>query len=164
MRRVSAGPDLKSVKLSAQDAADARRILAHIARQLDGPLEESPLAVGAGWSSQRESLLGMAREMLERRLRRTEHFGKAMFGEPAWDMLLSLYTLEGDAQQTVNQLTEHSGAPRSTAVRWLEYLEQQQLVCREPHPTDKRTAIVNLTQKGRSNLELFLAGTAQNED
>lgn len=84
-----------------------------------------------------------------------------MFGEAAWDMLLALYILErSDQRQTVGALMQHAGAPTTTAKRWLDFLEGRGLVARTPHPTDRRTAFVSLTQNGRSKLDLFYSETA----
>ena len=59
-----------------------------------------------------------------------------MFGEPAWDMLLVLYTEEGRERQTVGKLINAAGHAPTTAQRWLDYLETQGFVRREPHPVD----------------------------
>jgi DNA-binding MarR family transcriptional regulator len=82
-----------------------------------------------------------------------------MFGEPAWEILLLLYALQSGPRPTVSRLAELSGATKSTALRWLEYLESQRWVQREPHPTDKRAIFVNLTENGRAALEAYLSGT-----
>lgn len=100
-----------------------------------------------------------AGEILSNRRRRHDIFGKAMFGEPAWDMLLLLYAIEHGERQTIGRLGDLAGASKTTALRWFDYLEAQKLVQRDPHPTDKRAAFVELTDKGRDALELYLSGT-----
>ena len=102
-------------------------------------------------------LLARAHEILSRRQRRLRHFGKAMFGEPAWEMLLALY-VEG-ARVPVTRLTELSGGTKATAIRWIEYLEKERLIKREPHPTDRRSLIVHLTDRGLATLEAYLSDT-----
>jgi DNA-binding MarR family transcriptional regulator len=52
-----------------------------------------------------------------------------------------------------------SGASRSTAMRWIEFLAGRDLVRREDHPTDKRRNFVSLTEKGRHLLDLYLSET-----
>ena len=101
-----------------------------------------------------------ARLIFATRRKRSQIFGKGMFGEPAWDMLVALYV--GDTagpRATVGRLSELTEAPLTTAIRWLDYLEQQGLVHREPHPTDRRAIFVELTDKGRSVMERYLSGT-----
>ncbi len=92
---------------------------------------------------------------------RHQIFGKAMFSEHAWEMLLLLYTFEFGPRQSISQLAELTGTSKSTAIRWLDYLEGQRLIRREPHPTDKRAIFAELTEKGSKAIELFLSGTSK---
>lgn len=102
----------------------------------------------------RELLLARARASVARRKRRALNFNSAMFGEPAWDMLLALYTAEAGASRiAVTGLTKLSGAPPTTALRWLDYLAKERMVMREPHPVDRRLTYVSLTDKGRQALD-----------
>lgn len=82
-----------------------------------------------------------------------------MFGEPAWEMLLALYVAEGGPRQTVSCLAKLSGAPKATALRWMDYLSQAKLIRRDLHPTDKRVVFVELTDHGRSRVEAYLSET-----
>lgn len=105
-------------------------------------------------------LVRRARIIFAARRKRSQIFGKGMFGEPAWDMLIALYAGDTDgARVTIGRLSELTEAPLTTAIRWLDYLEQQGLVHREPHPTDRRAIFVELTDKGRSVMERYLSGT-----
>jgi DNA-binding MarR family transcriptional regulator len=93
---------------------------------------------------------------------RCRFFNKAMFGEPGWDMLLALYSMEvAGPRQTVGRLTEKSGAPPTSALRWLNFLEEEHLVSREPHPNDGRTTFIELTDKGRKAIEDYLFSISQ---
>jgi DNA-binding MarR family transcriptional regulator len=85
-----------------------------------------------------------------------------MFGEPAWEMLLLLYALP--SRQTITRLAELASASKSTAIRWIDYLESQRLIVREVHPTDNRAVFVDLTDKGREAIRLYLSGTAATGD
>lgn len=98
-----------------------------------------------------------AMELLQDRKRRSGLFGKAMFGEPAWDMLLALYVHDWTgARFTVSALIEHLGTPTSSASRWLLYLSAEGLIHREEHPTDRRKCFVSLSSRGRSLIETYL--------
>lgn len=110
-------------------------------------------------SAKAEFLQERALDILADRRRRCAIFHKAMFGEPAWDMLLLLYSKHSGQRQTVNRLTEMSGASKTTALRWMDYLEAQRLICRSSHPTDRRMAFVELTVKGTEAIESYLSGT-----
>ena len=105
-------------------------------------------------------LAGLARTILEARQRRSGVLSKAMFGEPAWDMLLWLYAARSDGPRlSVGRLSAMSGSPATTALRWLDYLEKERLVEREPNPTDRRSEFVMLTGKGMSVMEQYLSET-----
>lgn len=99
-----------------------------------------------------------ALEFLALRRRRHGLFGRAMFGEPAWEILLLLYAL--GSKQTVTRLAELACASKTTAIRWIDYLEGQRLVAREDHPTDKRAVCVDLTDKARDLIRLYFSGAA----
>lgn len=152
--------DITVVKVSRRDLEDARRLLSLLAR-IDGKefLESSPSDDSQRKSVTLQTLQRRARQILADRRKRHEVFGKAMFGEPAWEMLLLLYVLHSGPRQTIGRLAELAGASKTTALRWLDYLDAQGLVSRESHPTDKRAAFVELTEKARTALELYLSDT-----
>jgi DNA-binding MarR family transcriptional regulator len=104
-----------------------------------------------------------ALQLLAYRRQREEVFGRAMFGEPAWEMLLLLYGVGSGQRQTVTRLAELAQASKSTAIRWIDYLEGQGWVRREAHPTDKRSMFVELTEKGRDSLQLYLDQACRND-
>ena len=143
------------VALSNRDLEDAKRLLGLL-------IEEAPKTIVAFPSSrsdlyQRDRLVADARRVLARRRRREERFGRGISNEPAWEMLLILYISEGRERQTMQRLAEQSGYPRATAFRWIEWLEHRGLVERIPHPTDRRAFFVELTGKGRREMDEFLA-------
>jgi DNA-binding MarR family transcriptional regulator len=127
--------------LSDADLASVRRVLTD--------LTHAPQAPG---HTPREKLIDRARMSLALRRRRTEFLNRAMFGEPAYEMLLTLYVEEGE-EITAARLAEMTGIAQSSALRWIDYLVSKQLVRRERHPTDKRALVVKLSSKGRSALD-----------
>ena len=107
-----------------------------------------------------ERAIKRAAAMVATRERRKKFFNASMFGEPAWDVLLALYLAEARGERTnINTLTQSSGAAPTTALRWMNYLENHQLISREEHPTDVRASIVRLTDKAQRALELYLLET-----
>lgn len=140
----------KLVELSEQDVEAARRLLAILATT---PVDE---ITGKSVSHAFE-LQNRARKILARRKERIAIFGSPIFGEPAWEMLLWLYAMDTEARQSLSRLTELSGSSRSTAVRWIGYLEKKGWLTREPHPTDRRSAFIQLTSLGRRDLERYLS-------
>ena len=152
--------DLISVRLSRDDIEDARRLLSLLSEAVLGASIERPTMTTANDTPTDKALLQRrALRILADRKRRYAMFGKGMFGEPAWEMLLLLYALAPGPRQTITKLGEVVGASKSTALRWIDYLETQRLIRRESHPTDRRAAFVELTQSGVAAIELYLSDT-----
>src|SRR5690348_7283374 len=79
-----------------------------------------------------DALLQRAKDIFHLRRVRTQRFGRAMFGEPAWDMLLSLYIGERQGcPQTITQLTGFSDVTLKVALRWVDHLFTEGLVVSE---------------------------------
>jgi len=102
----------------------------------------------------RATLAMAARLVLQERRRRAELFGKAMFGEPAWDMLLHLYTAPG-MMLTVGKLVELVDEPKTTLLRWAAYLEEKRLVARRNDVKDRRLVWMELADRGRELLDVY---------
>ena len=153
------------IKLSRRDIEDARRLLSLLSdddsRLIIEPSDSEPLP---RQTAESQVLQRLARDILANRRRRHDIFGKAMFGEPAWEMLLLLYVVESGPRQTISRLADLAGASKSTALRWIDYLDAQRLVRRESHPTDRRAAFVELTEKARGAIELYLSDTLPPND
>lgn len=144
------------VSLDGRDVEDLHRLLGKLRMPDLKGAEERDAETPDG---ERVSLETRARSLLESRRRRVAIFGPQIFAEPAWDMLLILYLSGGGRRQTQTSLGELSGASRSTAMRWIDYLACRDFVRREEHPTDKRRNFVSLTEKGRHLLDLYLSET-----
>lgn len=103
-----------------------------------------------------ETFHRMARGEVKSRKMRSKFLPNSMFGEPAWDMLLALYVVDRrGARETISKLCLSSGAPNTTALRWLDYLEQQKFVQRRQSSTDRRVVFVDLTDAGRAAVEAY---------
>ena len=144
------------VSLDERDVEDLHRLLGKLRdRSLSSVTQDAEVPDG-----EELKLEQRARRLLEDRRKRVAIFGAQMFAEPAWDMLLLLFLSGRGRRQTQSSLCELSGASRSTAMRWIEFLAGRGLVRREDHPTDKRHNFVSLTEKGRHLLDLYLSETA----
>lgn len=149
----------RTVHVSGRDLAEARRLLTLLAdADPDAPDEVSSAANGHSVTS--AELLARARAILAARRRRASIFKTTIFGEPAWDMLLLLYLNANQSRRTMGRLGELAGISKSTALRWIDYLDREGLVRRDPHPTDRRAMFVELTVKGKRALDLYLSGIA----
>lgn len=103
-----------------------------------------------------EALYQIARATMKSRRLRARFMPRPMFGEPAWDMLLALYIVDKrGARETISKLCLSSGAPATTALRWLDYLQQHKLVARRQSSTDRRVVFIDLTNLGREAVEAY---------
>lgn len=102
------------------------------------------------------------RELIGRRSRK-EVFGSGMLRSAAWDMLLVLYTTENERRLTVGRLANLSETAPTSAIRWLRYLVEEQLLDRESSPVDNRVVFVRLSDKGRSALDSYFYETFTRE-
>ncbi|HEY0629306.1 MAG TPA: MarR family transcriptional regulator, partial [Sphingomicrobium sp.] len=149
----------RMLALSEDDIESAVRLLRLITGEATASDPAAPLPVTP---ENRHLLLARARKIIRNRQLRSEYFHRAMFGEAAWDILLLLYVAEGArSSQTRATLSKSLATPPTTIQRWVDYLEKEHLVRRDPHPTDRRTAFVSLLDKGRNTLEHYLAAVAE---
>lgn len=102
------------------------------------------------------------REVLCARRRRGEYFNARLFADPAWDMLLELYRAElAQSKISVSSLCFVSGAPLTTALRWIKALQNDGLVARSNDPLDGRRVFVRLTDDGLQAMRAYLASLPQ---
>lgn len=157
---LSRADNTKTVTLTEKDLKDAARLFRLFASP--APFENAlgslaPTGEVAGGVTDRQLLLSRARIVIARRRAREQYFDRDLFGEPAWDALLALYVAADTGSRfTTSKLAEFIGAPLSTVIRWVKTLEQQSLVERGEHPTDRRIVFVNLLDKGRKALDAYL--------
>jgi DNA-binding MarR family transcriptional regulator len=142
----------KRVTLSPEDVRQAIRLL----QRLTGPTRRvSDRSVEV---ASRDALSSVAQLSLAVRQERNQHFSPAMFGEPAWDLLLALYVEQAENEApTVSMLAKVAGIPITTALRWMDYLEEKRLIERERSSFDRRASTVTLSESGRTRLEGYFA-------
>jgi DNA-binding MarR family transcriptional regulator len=146
------------IVLTEEDAREAARLFRLLAKAVGIPQEE---ATEAGEEISTEVLVSRARIIFHSRLARTRHFNRAMFGEPAWDIMLMLYINDrGGSRLTATKIADLIEQPFSSVVRWIDYLAKERLIERLPHPNDKRVSIIALREKGRDSIETYLGTVA----
>jgi len=102
----------------------------------------------------------LARKLIEDRCRRDRLFGEHLFGEPAWDMLLALYSrLDRQELPDVAWLAAAAHVPQSNAVRWQWALIERGLVQFAPRRALGVDAQVQLTEQGLQLMERYLLQT-----
>jgi DNA-binding MarR family transcriptional regulator len=99
----------------------------------------------------------VARRLYRERRARDLLLGTALFGEPAWDMLLELYIAKAEGRRvTTMSACMASGVPPTTALRWLMKLDEAGLVRRSHDSCDARLAMVDLTDEAASRMAELL--------
>lgn len=91
------------------------------------------------------------RQLIKRRRSREGHFGSGLFNDPAWDLLLELYSAKlAQCRCTVSGIVDASSVSPTTGLRWLDRLAQKGLVTRMADRFDMRRTFVELTEEGES--------------
>ena len=95
-------------------------------------------------------------ETQEIRRRRDDIFGRDLFGDPAWNILLELYLAElEDRKMLLSHVAEDEVSP-STVLRWLNKLEREGWIRREPDPTRGRRIYAVLTTKASKAMRSYV--------
>lgn len=130
--------------------------------------EPFPLADGRTVAeyNQRSFVAGDASEILSQtiraRRRRSDFLSGELFADPAWDILLELSLARAQGRAvTVEDLLRSSQVGESTALRWLEKLEQDGWVRRDPDPSDRRRSIVDLSERAAAAMQAWISDLVQ---
>ena len=98
----------------------------------------------------------MADRVYKSRRLRDKYFPEALFADPAWDILLLLYSVERSGQKLgVSAACMSAGVPESTGHRWADRLIKEGLAFREKHPSDRRVSWLRLTDGSRDRLDAY---------
>jgi DNA-binding MarR family transcriptional regulator len=105
-----------------------------------------------------QTALEAAKMAYAHRLLRPKHLNdEEIFGEPAWDILLDLYVHQAQNEKvSVKSACIESGAPTTTALRWLNILEMKGLVNSLEDPDDSRRRLIRLTAEGYEAMTRYL--------
>jgi len=102
------------------------------------------------------TMLTKAEALRSSRQRRSLFFSTNLFGEAAWDMLLTLYIDEARGRTTsVASACLNAAVAVSTGARWVAILEAQGLVERTKEG-DEAFGEITLTREGHSRMENYL--------
>ncbi len=91
------------------------------------------------------------------RLARAEYFGTDFFTDPAWDVLLLLYSEEVRSGEMASSEFDRLGLPRTTIERWLEALDQRGLIRSSRDDANGLIRRVSLTERTRETLFNYFA-------
>jgi hypothetical protein len=89
---------------------------------------------------------------------RSSIFGKGLFADPAWDIVLTLYLGQlRNESVPIARLAKAASVSASGVDRWLAVLDQQGLIERTRTISDNEEFQVGLSQKGSSAMRRWLA-------
>lgn len=100
----------------------------------------------------------LVRQVIANRQARGRFFDPALFGDPAWDMLLDLTAAQGEGTQvSVTSLCIAAGVPATTALRWLTQMVESGIFVRLPDPADKRRAFIAMSDDASAAMANYFA-------
>ena len=142
---------------AAGHAVELRRMareLARMADELDGRAAAPP---PEAFAERDRSLRAIARAAYRSRQERKRFLPEALFFEPAWDMLLELFVAALDGKRIATKgLCGASGVPPSTALRYIDLLEETGLAVRSEDVSDARRIFVAITPLGEEAMAAYL--------
>lgn len=111
--------------------------------------------------NQRSFIAGNASEILTQiiraRRRRADFLSGELFADPAWDILLELSLARAqDRNATTADLVRASQVGESTALRWIEKLENDGWIRRESDSADCTSNLFDLSPKAAAPLQAWI--------
>jgi DNA-binding MarR family transcriptional regulator len=104
----------------------------------------------------------LAKQYYDQRRRRERFLPANLLGEPAWDILLTLYWAQKAQQRmSVSGVSASAAAPATTALRYIEQLCSSGIIARERHPTDGRMSWLSLTESAEQRMDGYFDGVLQ---
>ena len=101
---------------------------------------------------------GDVRAIIRARRMRDEYFGKDLFADPAWDMVLDLFAAKLENRNvSVSSLCIAAAVPATTALRWIGNLHEAGLFERHADPQDRRRAYIALTDRAVRGMHGYIA-------
>lgn len=133
-------------RTSREALLESSHTIADITRRLQAELSIVPAP--AAPADEAALMVDRARRVVEERRARDRLFGKGLFCEPAWEILIELFIAHHAERDTaVKTACLASTVPQTTALRYIAHLVERGLVMRRPHPLDSRCTHLRLTER-----------------
>lgn len=85
---------------------------------------------------------------------REDVFGRDLFSDPAWDVLLELYAAKlADRRTSASDLAAAIGTPQSTTARWIAVLADRGLVALDSDRLEPGRLWIGLTSDGAARMK-----------
>lgn len=89
------------------------------------------------------------RYVIQTRSRRATFFRASLFADPAWDILLLVYSAQLEQQRlAVSELWPQLGLPATTVTRWIKILQAEGLIASTVDHLNRWQSFVSLTDAG----------------
>jgi len=103
------------------------------------------------------SLAVVARAALSARQKIGHYFEASLFADPARDILLDLFAAGEEGRRiSVTSCCVAAGVPSTTALRWIDLLNQKGIVIATPDEKDGRRILLSLSDQSRDAMALYL--------
>lgn len=113
---------------------------------------------GDGSTEERALARTWADRLYAERRRRDALFPDGLFGEPAWDLMLALFTAREKGQSMILcKAYRAAGVTDTTGRRLLDRMEEEGLITRRRAPRSRKMRVVELTDAAASRLIDYLA-------
>lgn len=150
-------PEIDSVPLDCPRDDDQLQINIRLGLDKVAAAEEERLRHAPRRRPTRTQLARLAYDIYQARRDREDIFDERLLGEPAWDMLLALYSLPRRGEVvTVTSLCVAANVAHATGISWQRRLIEEGLIHRGPHILDKRLRLIGLTNQGRLLMDEYL--------
>lgn len=96
------------------------------------------------------------RHIIQSRDDRIKLLSSSLFADPAWNILLDLFASHLEQQRvTITDVCAGSGVPATTALRWIENLQNEDFLVRRRDPIDARRTFIELSQGGLVRMRAY---------
>ena len=103
-------------------------------------------------------LARLVSRMIRAREKRAAVFSPNLFSDPAWDIMLTLFSAHlRQKRMAASDLSSATAVPLTTTHRWIETLEQKGWLHRSPDPLDQRRVFVQLSERGTTAMRVWIS-------
>jgi hypothetical protein len=145
---------------------DLARMIGEVSRgvrSLSDEIKQSPVETPRAYPAGTDIRIDVYRARRLRLLRR-KLFGEGVYCGPAWDILLHLFeSYVFQRRDTVGSVKEGAELAGTTAVRWIDRLQEEGLITSHGDHLDGRRRFVELSGSGLNLMTNYFAGAAPHQ-
>ena len=151
------GKDAERLRQLSEEVSRIAGSLAKLSMGLASPLRQNYPATNSNGPDELDVSAETVSWLIRARRERARYLSPELLADPAWDMLLDLLHAElANRPVSVSGVSIASGVPQTTALRWLNTLEQQRLVVRRSDAKDGRRTFVELSRDTSDALRRYV--------